>query len=151
MVGGSAEGFRLARPLLESFAKKIFHVGPCGSGSRMKLVVNLAIGLNRAVLAEALSFARKQNLDAGQVLETLKAGPSYSAAMDVKGEKMLRQQFEPQARLSQHLKDVRLILAQGRKVGARVPLSELHRKLLERAEELGYGPSDNSAVIKAYD
>ena len=48
-------------------------------------------------------------------------------------------------------KDVRLILAQGKKVGARVPLSELHRKLLERAEELGYGPADNSAVIKAYD
>ena len=64
---------------------------------------------------------------------------------------MLRRDFTPQARLAQHLKDVRLIVAEAARVGARVPLSEVHRALLERVEAAGGGADDNSAVIRAYD
>jgi 3-hydroxyisobutyrate dehydrogenase-like beta-hydroxyacid dehydrogenase len=51
--------------------------------------------------------------------------------------------------LSQHLKDVRLILESAAKSSLRLPLSEVHRHLLERAEALGLGELDNSAVIEA--
>jgi 3-hydroxyisobutyrate dehydrogenase-like beta-hydroxyacid dehydrogenase len=64
---------------------------------------------------------------------------------------MLSGDFEPEARLSQHLKDVRLILASGRRNGVRLPLSQQHAALLERAEALGFGSADNSAVIKAFE
>jgi len=50
-----------------------------------------------------------------------------------------------QARLAQHLKDVRLILSSG----VTLPLSETHRQLLERAEAMGLGEADNCAIIKA--
>ena len=40
------------RELLGSFSRETVHVGPCGSGARMKLVTNLVLGLNRAALAE---------------------------------------------------------------------------------------------------
>lgn len=63
---------------------------------------------------------------------------------------MLNEEFEPEARLSQHLKDVRLILASGERQGARLPLSEVHLQLLEAAENAGFGAMDNSAVIKAF-
>ena len=55
----------------------------------------------------------------------------------------------PQARLSQHLKDVRLIRKLAGEIGAGTPLSETHQTLLERAEALGLGESDNAAVIEA--
>jgi 2-hydroxy-3-oxopropionate reductase len=77
----------------------------------MKLVVNLVLGLNRAVLAEGLAFSRACGFDPNDALRILAAGPAYSRAMDMKGRKMLDEEFSPQARLSQHLKDVRLILA----------------------------------------
>ena len=77
----------------------------------MKLVTNLVLGLNRAALAEGLCFARQLGLDLQQTLHLLRESMSYSRIMDTKGEKMIHQDFAPQARLSQHLKDVRLMLA----------------------------------------
>ena len=151
LAGGTAEAYTACADLFSCFSKCSFHLGPCGSGSRMKLVFNLVLGLNRAVLAEGLSFAEASGIDAAQALEVLRAGAAYSAVMDTKGQKMIGQDFSAQARLSQHLKDVRLILAAGERSGARLPLSELHRKLLEEVEAAGLGDADNSAIIKAFE
>jgi 3-hydroxyisobutyrate dehydrogenase-like beta-hydroxyacid dehydrogenase len=116
----------------------------------MKLVVNLVLGLNRAVLAEGLSLARACGLDLPETLRVLRAGAAYSRVMDSKGPKMIAGEFQPQARLSQHLKDVRLILAEAERAGALVPLSRLHRDLLEAVEAGGWGEEDNAAVIRAF-
>ena len=124
---------------------------PCGSGATAKLIVNLVLGLNRAVLAEGLSLARSCGVDLTQMLAILQSGAAYSRAMDTKGPKMLSGDFTPQARLDQHWKDVRLILELGRQQGATLPLSQVHHELLERASAMGFGASDNSAVIRAFD
>ncbi|WP_395748974.1 NAD(P)-dependent oxidoreductase [Prosthecobacter sp.] len=146
MVGGDAEVFERCRGWLEKFAREVVHVGPCGSGAKMKLVTNLVLGLNRAALAEGIVFAQQMELDLAQTLEVMRRSMAYSRIMDTKGEKMIMQDFTPQAKLSQHLKDVRLMLAAS---GIPLPLSETHRALLEKAEALGYGEADNSAVIQA--
>jgi 3-hydroxyisobutyrate dehydrogenase-like beta-hydroxyacid dehydrogenase len=150
MVGGPEQSYSDCEDLLSSFTKDRFHVGPCGSGARMKLVMNLVLGLNRAVLGEALAFASSSGVEPVKALDILKSSPAYSRVMDVKGGKMLRQDFTPQARLSQHLKDVRLILRMGARTGARLPLSKLHEDLLAELEARGLGDADNSAVIKAF-
>jgi 3-hydroxyisobutyrate dehydrogenase-like beta-hydroxyacid dehydrogenase len=150
MVGGTAEAYHQAEPLLGTFARRSFHVGGRGSGSRMKLVVNLVLGLHRAVLAEALTLARAIELDPRATLDVLRSSAAYSAVMDTKGSKMLAEDFSPQARLSQHLKDVRLILAAGERTAAPLPLSLLHRSLLERVEAAGHGELDNCAVLLAF-
>ncbi|MEO8026266.1 MAG: NAD(P)-dependent oxidoreductase [Bryobacteraceae bacterium] len=150
ICGARADVFADCRDLLSVFAARCFHVGPCGAGARMKLVMNLVLGLNRAVLAEGLSYAHASGVDPAVALEVLKSGPAYSRAMDVKGPKMLTGDFALEARLSQHLKDVRLILETGRRSGAYLPLSSVHRSLLESAEASGFGGVDNSAVIRAY-
>jgi 3-hydroxyisobutyrate dehydrogenase-like beta-hydroxyacid dehydrogenase len=113
-------------------------------------VVNLVLGLNRAALAEGLSLAAALKLDLPTTLATLQASAAYSAVMDAKGEKMLTGDFAPQARLAQHLKDVRLMLEAAGRTGIDLPLSQVHRQLLERAEALGFGELDNSAVIRAF-
>ena len=118
----------------------------------MKLILNLVLGLNRVVLAEGLAFAASfAGVDPNQALAILKAGPAYSRVMDTKGLKMLTEDFSTEAKLSQHLKDVRLILEAGRQAGARIPFSSLHCKLLEQVEAQGFGGADNSAIIKAFD
>lgn len=151
IAGGDADALDRCMPVVKCLGRKVFHAGPCGSGSSMKLVLNLVLGLNRAVLAEGLSFASRCGLSPDQALDILKAGPAHSRAMDRKGAKMLREEFSAEARLSQHLKDVHLILAEGQRHGARLPLSEQHAALLEIAEAMGFGTADNSAVIKAFD
>lgn len=150
MVGGDFETIADNDELFRRFASQVFHVGPWGAGARMKLVVNLVLGLNRAVLAEGLCFAERYGIDPRQALEVLKAGPAFSRVMDTKGEKMLTGEFTPQARLAQHLKDVRLILAAGDSCNAKLPLSTLHEGLLDELASSGYGDLDNSAIVKAF-
>jgi 3-hydroxyisobutyrate dehydrogenase-like beta-hydroxyacid dehydrogenase len=150
VCGGAESAFRRCSDIFEHCCRQVFHVGPAGSGARMKLVINLVIGLNRAVLAEGLEFARASGIDPYLALDILKASPAYCRAMDTKGLRMLNEEFDPEARLAQHLKDVRLILASGECTGAHLPLSSVHRVLLETAEAAGFGSSDNSAVIKAF-
>jgi 3-hydroxyisobutyrate dehydrogenase-like beta-hydroxyacid dehydrogenase len=114
-------------------------------------VVNLVLGLNRAVLAEGLAFARMCGLDLPAVLDILRSGAAYSRVMDTKGRKMIEADFAPEAKLDQHLKDVRLILDAGRRVGAALPLSGLHEELLAGLVGRGLGECDNSCVIRAFD
>ena len=150
-AGGTADAVRRAEPLFRLFAKEWHHVGPCGSGSRTKLVVNLVLGLNRAVLAEGLAFAQRCGLDPAAVLTVLRSGGAYSRVMDTKGRRMLESDFTPDARLAQHWKDVRLILAEARRAGAMTPLSELHERLLADLVDRGGGDLDNSSVIRAFE
>jgi len=150
MVGGETETLSICQELLASLAVRTFHVGPAGSGAKMKLVLNLALGLNRAVLAEALEFARAQGFNLNTTLEILNSGPAASQVMNTKGQKMIDSDFAPQARLSQHLKDVRLILAEGQECGAKLHLTQNHERLLAALEDRGLGPLDNSAVIEAF-
>jgi 3-hydroxyisobutyrate dehydrogenase-like beta-hydroxyacid dehydrogenase len=151
MVGGAKEAFEQCQDLFRCFAPRTFHVGPCGSGAKMKLVTNLVLGLNRATLAEGLALAKVVGLDLAQTLDVLRNSPAYSRAIDVKGAKMIAGDFAPQARLSQHLKDVRLMLEAASRAGIQLVLSEAHRELLERAEAAGLGQLDNSAVIRVYE
>jgi len=149
MVGGDRAAFEDCSDLWPVLGGKTIYAGASGSAAKMKLVTNLVLGLNRAALAEGLLFAEALGVPAEAALEALKAGAAYSKAMDVKGRKMLDGDFRPQAKLSQHLKDVRLILESAAQSSLRLPLSEVHCGLLERAESLGLGELDNSAVIEA--
>jgi 3-hydroxyisobutyrate dehydrogenase-like beta-hydroxyacid dehydrogenase len=151
IVGGAREAFDACRDLWDCFSANTIHAGRCGAGAKMKLVSNLVLGLNRAALAEGLVFARAMGLEPDAALEVLMGSMAYSRIMETKGRKMLSGDFSTQARLTQHLKDIRLILQAAAEGGQALPLSETHCRLLEAAEAAGFGDMDNSAVIRAFD
>jgi 3-hydroxyisobutyrate dehydrogenase-like beta-hydroxyacid dehydrogenase len=95
MAGGDEAAVAACRDLFESLARATFHVGPVGSGSKMKLATNLVLGLNRAALAEGLAFARALGIDEALTLDVLREGAAYSRAMDAKGPKMIAGDFTP--------------------------------------------------------
>ncbi len=148
MVGGDKTAYEKCMDIFHTLGAKVFYVGESGSGSKAKLAGNLILGLNRLALAEGLVFARKLGLDPETFLELLKVTPAYSAAMDVKGKKMLDGDFQPQARLRQHHKDVSIILKYAEKLKQELPLSKVHLDVLKKAIEAGDGDLDNSAVIR---
>lgn len=149
IVGGPEEAYSACRDLFDCLAGKTHHVGPWGSAAKMKLVNNLVLGLNRLALAEGLLFSHAIGIPMQSALDVLKHGNAYSVVMDVKGQKMVEGDFSTQAKLSQHLKDVRLILNEAERAGIALPLSNLHVQLLEQAESIGLGELDNSAIIQA--
>ena len=148
MVGGDAQSFAACSDIFALIGSRTFHTGPVGTGAKMKLVTNLVLGLNRAALAEGLTYAECLGLDVNLSLAVMRGSAAYSRIMDTKGDRMIRGDFAPEARLSQHLKDVRLIVDTGRQAGLPMPLSAAHRTMLEEAESAGYGELDNSAIIK---
>ena len=148
MVGGDKETFAACADIFAAVGRQTFHTGPAGTGAKMKLVTNLVLGLNRAALAEGLAFAQSLSFDLTLALGVMRGSAAYSRIMDTKGERMIHGDFTPEARLSQHLKDVRLIVETGQQAGLPMPLSAAHRAVLEMAEDLGCGDLDNSAIIK---
>ena len=149
LVGASDFAYISCLDVFEWLSFKAYHTGPVGTGARMKLVTNLVLGLNRAALAEGLWFAKSLGLDLDQSLFLLRESMAYSRIMDSKGEKMVQGDFSPQAKLSQHLKDVCLMQSAARQSGAILPMTEAHRSLLETAMTMGLGDLDNSAILQA--
>jgi len=148
MVGGDPAAFAACADLWPILGGTVHRCGGSGSAARMKLITNLVLGLNRAVLAEGLAFAEAIGVEPAAALAVLQAGNAYSRAMDVKGRKMIARDYTPQARLSQHLKDLHLMLHSAAQHGMELPLVQTHRLLLEKAERLGLGDLDNCAVLE---
>lgn len=150
LVGAQESMFDRLQPLLRCLSSKVLSTGAAGSGAQMKLVTNLVLGLNRAALAEGLAYAQALGLPPEQTLFLLRESMAYSRIMDSKGEKMIDRDYTPQAKLAQHAKDVRLMLEDAGRIGTRLPLTETHQQILQRAVDLGFGELDNCAIIETY-
>jgi len=149
MVGGPHRAFEQCADLFATFTRRTLHVGNVGDGARLKLVTNLVLGLNRASLAEGLVFAERLGFPRARALAVLIESMAYSRVMHVKGRKMVEEDFVPQARLSQHLKDVRVMRDVAKRLNLSLPFTEAHTAVLESAEAAGLGALDNSAIIRA--
>src|SRR5262249_20374862 len=93
LIGGDAEIVRAAAPVVRARLASHFHIGKIGDGGRAKLAVNLILGLNRLALAEGLVFAERLGLDPEAFLKVARSSAAYSQVMDVKGSKMVRNEF----------------------------------------------------------
>jgi len=148
MVGGDRGAFEACRDVFDCLAERSIYVGPAGSGARAKLAVNLVMGLNRLALAEGLVFAERIGLDPAAFFEVARETFAYSRVMDIKGARMLSGDFAPAGRLAQHRKDVDLICRLAAEAGQELPLSAVHRAVLDAAIAAGDGDLDNAAVIR---
>jgi 3-hydroxyisobutyrate dehydrogenase-like beta-hydroxyacid dehydrogenase len=148
MVGGPDDEVARARPMLSALARSVRHVGPLGAGTRTKLIVNLALGVHRLALAEALVLGERAGLDLDRLLDVLKDSAAYSKAMDGWGDRMVAGDHDrPRSRIRQHAKDVGLMLAEGAAVDAPMPLTSTLARVLDLAQAQGLSDADNSAVI----
>ena len=148
LVGGTRELMDELAPVLGALCKKYYFLGSAGAAGRGKLAVNLIGGLNRAVMAEGLSFAESMGLELEAFLEVLKASAAYSRTMDNRGLKMIRSDYAPHAKLSQSRKDFALMQSMADRVGQQLPLAGLYVELIESCLAHGEGELDNSAVMK---
>jgi len=148
IAGGAKEDFEACRPVLASFSRAAYHMGPAGSGARTKLVVNLVLAGNRLALAEGLVLGEKVGLDPENLLAVLQDGASGSKTMVDKGPKMIKADYATQSLISNVLKDSRLMLEQGQKFGAPLPMTALWSQLIQAAYQKDYGDKDVTVFIE---
>ena len=147
LVGGDPEHVRICLPVFEAITSRTVHVGNVGMASLAKLVTNLLVGLNTAALAEALVLGAKGGLDPAKMLEALAGTAASSRMMEIRGPLMVAEEFPPQMKLELFLKDLRLILEEGRRLEVPLPLTTTAQRLFAAAGDAGAGAQDLAVVI----
>jgi 2-hydroxy-3-oxopropionate reductase len=148
MVGGKAEDFDDARPILDVVGKTIVHVGPNGSGQTVKAANQLIVAANIQVLAEAVIFLEAYGVDTAAALEVLGGGLAGSKVLDQKGQKMLDRSFDPGFRIELHHKDLGIVTSAAREAGVIIPVGAVLAQLMASAKAVGDGGLDHSALLR---
>jgi 2-hydroxy-3-oxopropionate reductase len=148
MVGGEADDFAIAKPLLDAVGKTVVHVGPSGSGQTVKAANQLIVAANIQAVSEALVFLEAYGVDTKAALEVLGGGLAGSAVLQQKKENMLSRSFQPGFRIDLHHKDMGIVTAAAREAGVVVPLGALVAQLVASARANGDGGLDHSALLR---
>lgn len=147
MVGGEAALLDRIRPVLETLASRIVHVGPRGSGAATKLAVNgLVHGLNVA-LSEAIVLAERAGVDRTTAYEVFAGGAGGAPFVQYKRQAYLDPDATPVAfSLDLVAKDLELITGLAAEVGAPMDQAAIGLDIVRRAIAAGHGSDDLSAI-----
>lgn len=142
IAGGTQEDFDACRDIFAGFSREAYHMGPVGSGSRTKLIINLILAGNRLALAEGLLLGEKVGLDMDNLLGVLQDAACSSKTMLDKGPKMLGADYSPQGQIKTSLKDARLMLEQGQRHGSPMLMTSVWAQILQIAYQKGQAELD---------
>ncbi|MBW2274988.1 MAG: NAD(P)-dependent oxidoreductase [Deltaproteobacteria bacterium] len=147
MVGGEAEAYERAAPLLGCYAKKQLRMGPAGSGQLTKMVNQICIAGLVQGLAEGLQFARSSGLDAGRAVEVISQGAAQSWQLDNRALSMLEGRFDFGFAVDWMRKDLGIALDEASRCGARLPITALVDELYAEVQARGGGRLDTSSLM----
>ncbi len=148
MCGGAAEAMERARPLLESYAARIVHIGAAGSGQATKAVNQICIAGLLGALSEGVRFAQAAGLDMDKVLEAVSGGAAQSWQMENRWETMARGEFDFGFAIDWMRKDLAIAMAEASAHGLPLPVTELVDRFYAEVQETGGGRQDTSALIR---
>eukprot|EP00434_Breviolum_minutum_P015097 symbB.v1.2.013310.t1/scaffold938.1/size150240/3 len=94
MVGGCEQRLKEARPVLETFASKILHMGASGNGQLAKALNNCLYNVSCAATAEMLSFAARAQLPLEEFVEVVSSGTGQSFGFNQWAPRILDREFE---------------------------------------------------------
>lgn len=148
LVGGPASALETVTPILKTMSKEIVHLGPIGSGAKMKLINNFLCGVQIASLAEGLTWIERSGLDRDKALEVLKSGAPGSPLLAAMSTRMVNRDYTVNFLLKLLSKD--MLYAENEAAANNVDLktAETARGHLEKAIAEGYGDQDMSSVIE---
>ena len=147
MVGGDAEPFEKAEPVISLYARAVNLIGPPGSGQLTKMVNQLCIAGIVQSLAEGIHFAQKAGLDLGAVIETISKGAAQSWQMDNRWMTMAEGRFDFGFAVDWMRKDFAIILDEARRNGAHLPVAALVDQFYSEIQAMGGNRWDTSSLI----
>ncbi len=156
MVGGSAEAFAAAKPLLEKMGKKIVHAGGAGNGQVAKVCNNMVLGITMNAISEAFVMGEKLGLEPQAMFDIVSASSGSCWALlnhcPVPGPvptSAANRDYKPGFAADLMLKDLKLSQEAARAAGVITPLGAEATALYSEFVNAGHGALDYSAIIKA--
>lgn len=150
MVGGSAADYERAVPLFAVFARAHRLMGEVGAGQLTKMVNQICIAGVLQGLAEGLNLGRAVGLDLEAVVDVISKGAAQSWQMENRHKTMATGEFEFGFAVDWMRKDLDIALAEGRKVGAPLPLTALVDQFYAEVQGLGGGRWDTSSLLARF-
>src|SRR5690606_2108993 len=151
MVGGDADAYRRAEPVLRAMGKTVAHFGPSGSGQAAKATNQImCAGVIQAV-AEAMAFAKAEGLPLDTLIDTLSQGAGSSWYFVHRAPNVVRNEFPAGFRVRLHEKDLKICRAMAARHGVQLPLIEMTLVHYRRLIEQGYGDEDISTLFRLKD
>ncbi len=148
LVGGSETALQAATPVLKAMSKEIVHLGPTGSGAKMKLINNFLCGVQVASLAEGLAWIEGSGLDLRKALSILNNGAPGSPLLAAISDRMVHRNYAVNFLLKLMAKDIGYAQAEAATCNVNLTTAEVSEALFERAIAGGYGDQDMAAVIE---
>ena len=148
MMGGDEAAFERVQPVIDCYARAVTLMGPAGSGQLTKAVNQICIAGLVQALAEGMNFAMKVGLDPKLVLEVISKGAAQSWQMENRGETMVEDKFEFGFAVDWMRKDLSICLAEGRRTGARLPVTALVDQFYAQVQARGGGRWDTSSLMR---
>jgi len=149
LVGGHAATLERVRPVLAPMSRNILHLGPLGSGTRMKLINNFICGVQAAALAEGVALVEKSGLDLSAALTVLQNGAPGSPLVKAVSSRMAARDYTVFFKLALMRKDLDYAIAEAARQGIDLTTAANARSLFDRAIDK-WGESDFSAVIETF-
>jgi 3-hydroxyisobutyrate dehydrogenase len=151
LMGGEPPDAARAKPILEQLCRRLEHCGPVGSGAVMKLTINMPLMIYWQALGEALALCRPLGLDPARIMDLLSdtsGGPNVLKvrapviAAVLKGGDSGPVTFD----VDSGIKDLRTMLAEGKRRGVELPLVEKTLACYEETKREVSGAAEVSDV-----
>jgi 2-hydroxy-3-oxopropionate reductase len=148
MVGGKPDVFERVKPVFEALGKNIVLVGDNGAGQVAKACNQIVVAVTIEAVAEALTFARKNDVDPAKVRDALMGGFAGSRILEVHGKRMLDNDYTPGFKTKLHQKDINIVMQTARELGLALPGAALVMQHLNALMGTGGAELDSAAVMK---
>jgi len=155
MVGGTAEAFAAAKPLLEKMGKTIVHAGDAGAGQAAKICNNMILGISMVAVCEGFALARKLGLDEQKLYDiaSVSSGQCWSLTpyCPVPGPvptSPANRDYAPGFAAAMMLKDLKLAQDVASSAGQATPLGAETAQLFKLFVDAGNAGVDFSGIIR---
>ena len=150
LVGGSKESLDKSSPVLSKLSSSILHIGPIGSGIKMKLAVNAFFGVQVSALSELIGLMEQTGIEKEKTVDFFNRLPTTSPALQGIGKMIAANNFSPLFPINLIEKDFRYILDMASLSQSQLPVIKATHNVFTTAIEANYGEDNVAGVAKLY-
>lgn len=152
ICGGEEALYNECTEILSAMGSKTVYCGPSGAGNTTKLVNQIIVAGNIAVMSEGLMLARMAGIDPKVAYEAVRGGAAQSFMLDTRGKKILDNNTEtPSFSIDLHLKDLVNVIDAAHTFGSPIPMTSQIGDMFQLLQKKGMGKYDHSALSKYYE
>ena len=148
LVGGEKAVFDANLPLFKAIGGEVFHMGPLGSASVIKVITNMLAFIHLVAAGEALMLAKRGGLDLAQAFHAIKASSGNSFVHETESQVILNGSYNINFTMDLACKDLHFAHELGREFGVPLELAGLVEQTFIRAKSQYGGSAWSSQVVK---